>query len=95
VVIDHHLDVQGFFDFRSLTGDVQQDAVGMSAGYHQTVLVSELDQRLIILLCGTEFRRELLRAQVMSEIRARRVLELCQQSIEFILIPQRQSYREV
>jgi hypothetical protein len=73
MIIGHHPHVEDLLDGRNVPGNVQQDAIGMGPCDHQTVLPSELDDRLIILIRGTEFCRKLLRAEIVSEIRASRI----------------------
>ena len=54
------------FHVRRLSRDIQQHSIGVGLGDRQTVLLREIDHRLVILLGRAEGFGELLRGQIMS-----------------------------
>ena len=69
VLIHTHVHLEDSFDVRHRPVDIQQRAIGMHPRHCQTPRLRKADERLVILLRRAELLRELLRSQIMAEIR--------------------------
>ena len=78
--------MEGLFNVGDGALHIQHHTIWMCDGHLQTVGLGEIDQRVVVLFCGSEFLRELFRRQVMMIIGAPRIIELLKQCGECLLV---------
>jgi hypothetical protein len=89
VAVGVDLEVEGVLHVGDGSRDAEDGAVGMGAGDGEAVLLGELDDGLVILLGGAELIGELGWSEEVLEVRAGRVGDLSEESVQFLRIAER------
>ncbi len=95
MLINQQIHIKGGLDIRHCSSDIKYHAVGMLVGHGQIVRLSKGDDRLIILHGRTKTFGELRWCEVLTKIRAGRVVNLLKKVFEALLVAERQPDRKV
>ncbi len=91
VLVSPQRNLEGILDIGHVTGDIQQHAIDMGAGYCEVVRFGKSNDGLVIRFCGAEPGVELIRGEILPVVGAGRVTDVLQKAVEALRVAQGQA----